>query len=313
MSAIGIEVPRPEAEREPVTLGDVLASREAQRDRHPLTVALGKDMDGEPVLANLAKMPHLLIGGSTGGGKSTTVNGIVCSLLERATPEQVRLLLIDPKRVELAAYSGVPHLVRQIITDPARAVDALAWVVTETENRYRRLEDHGCRNIDAYNAAVAKGRIPGPPMPYLVAIVDELADLMMASAALRRARPLDGQDETPGAEESIVRTTQLARAAGIHMVLATQRPDVTVVTGLIKANVPSRLAFATASLTDSRVVLDRPGAEKLIGQGDALFLPVGAKLPRRFQGAMVTDEEITEVVAACKERAGTGLAAARED
>lgn len=302
MSAIGIEVPRPAADREVVTLGDVLASREAQRDRHPLTVGLGKDIEGRSVVACLAKMPHMLIAGATGAGKSTCINGLICSVLERATPAQVRMLLIDPKRVELADYAGIPHLVRPIITNPTKAVEALHWAVGEMETRYQKLAEAGVRDITGYNAAVTKGRADGLLLPYLLVIVDELADLMMASAAMRKTRPLPEEDEIPGAEESIVRITQLARAAGIHLVLATQRPSVDVVTGLIKANVPSRLSFATASGKDSEVILDQRGAEKLIGQGDALFLPMGASRPLRLQGAFVSDAEIGAVVAAAKNR-----------
>jgi S-DNA-T family DNA segregation ATPase FtsK/SpoIIIE len=234
-------------------------------------------------------------------------------VLERAAPEQVRMLLRDPKRVELAAYAGIPHLVRKIITDPLQAIAALDWVVTETERRYRLLETYGCRNIDAFNAMVAKGLIQEPAEPYLLVVVDELAELMMATGTARRPRVIPEQDDLPTAEDSIVRITQLARAAAVHMLLATQRPSVDVVTGLIKANVPSRLSFATSSLTDSRVILDRPGAEKLIGEGDALFLPVGASHPVRLQGVLVTDDEIAQVVTACKERAGTFPAAAQED
>lgn len=315
MSAIGIEVPRPKAERETVLLGDLLSSPAARRDPHPLTVGLGKDVEGRTVIANLAKMPHLLIAGATGAGKSVCVNGLICSVLERATPEQVRMILIDPKRVELAAYSGIPHLIRKIITDPAQAISALDWVVNDTERRYRLLETHGFRNIDALNAAVAKGRLSVPAEAYLLVVIDELADLMMvaAAASAKRLKSVPDQDETPTAEESIVRITQLARAAGVHLVVATQRPSVDVVTGLIKANIPSRLAFATSSLTDSRVILDQPGAEKLIGSGDALFLPMGSTHPVRIQGAYVTDDEIARVVATSIERAGTGPAAAMED
>ena len=295
-SAIGIEVPN--RERDLITLGDVLRSPEAAATSHPLAAGIGVDIAGHAVIVNLATMPHLLIAGATGSGKSVTMNGLVTSVVTRATPAQARMILIDPKRVELNHYEGIPHLLTPVVTDPKRATEALAWTVKEMEQRYERLALLGYRNIDTYNAAVADGSVRQAPalsgradvvweeLPYILVVIDELADLMMVA-------PRD-------VEGAIVRIAQMARAVGIHLVVATQRPSVDVVTGLIKANIPSRIALAMATQADSRTILDQGGAEKLVGHGDMLFMPANASKPHRIQGCYVDEAEIEAIVSHCR-------------
>jgi S-DNA-T family DNA segregation ATPase FtsK/SpoIIIE len=304
-SAIGVEVPN--RDRDLITLGDVLRSPEAEAQLHPLAAGIGVDISGNPVMVNLASMPHLLIAGATGSGKSVTMNSIVTTIIARATPAQVRMVLVDPKRVELNHYDGAPHLLTPVVTDPKRATEALAWTVKEMEQRYERLALLGYRNIDTYNQAVrdgtvrsvpalkhtaataasdADGETPSAPvwepLPYILFVIDELADLMMVAP-----RDVEGH---------IVRIAQMARAVGIHLIVATQRPSVDVVTGLIKANIPSRIALAMATQADSRTILDQGGAEKLVGHGDMLFMPANASKPHRIQGCYIDEAEIAKIV-----------------
>ena len=307
-SAIGIEVPN--HTRQLVSLGDLMGAPEARQASHPLDVAIGKDIAGRAVFLNLATTPHLLIAGATGAGKSSSLNCIITSLLMRSTPEQVRLILVDPKQVEMGQYNRLPHLLTQPVTNPKKAANALGWAVKEMERRYDLLFEVGFRDITGYNAAYDRGELGPPPsnvaaksgdplesdgddsndtapraerLPYIVVVVDELNDLMMVAAR--------------DVEECITRIAQKARAVGIHLIVATQRPSVNVITGVIKANIPARVAFAVSSLTDSRVVLDQPGAEKLVGKGDMLLLPGNSNVAQRIQGAFVSEEEVRKVVA----------------
>jgi S-DNA-T family DNA segregation ATPase FtsK/SpoIIIE len=297
-SAIGVEVPN--HQRQLVALGDLLISPEAGEATHPLQVAVGKDIAGRSVFLDIAITPHLLIAGATGAGKSSGINCIITSLLMRTTPDQVRLILIDPKQVEMGQYQRLPHLLTQPVTNPKKAANALGWAVKEMERRYDVLSEVGFRDITGYNAAVARGEVAPPPgvapadspyehMPFIVVVVDELNDLMMVAAR--------------DVEESITRIAQKARAVGIHLIVATQRPSVNVITGVIKANIPARMAFAVSSLTDSRVILDQPGAEKLVGKGDMLLLPGNTSVPSRIQGSFVGEDEVRKVVAHWREQA----------
>ncbi len=291
-SAIGVEVPN--HQRQLVALGDLMVSAEAMKATHPLEVAIGKDIAGRAVFLDLSTTPHLLIAGATGAGKSSGINCIITSLLMRTTPDQVRLILIDPKQVEMGQYQKLPHLLTQPVTNPKKAANALGWAVKEMERRYDVLSEVGYRDITGYNKAVIEKELPPPPgvtredspyvhMPYIVVVVDELNDLMMVAAR--------------DVEESITRIAQKARAVGIHLIIATQRPSVNVITGVIKANVPARMAFAVSSLTDSRVILDQPGAEKLVGKGDMLLLPGNTSVANRIQGSFVSEEEVRKIVA----------------
>jgi DNA segregation ATPase FtsK/SpoIIIE, S-DNA-T family len=321
-SAIGVEVPN--RHRQLVALGDILASPEAASAHHPLEVALGRDIAGRPVMVNLAEMPHVLVSGATGSGKSSCINSVLTSILTRATPDQVRLILVDPKRVELGQYNDLPHLLTQVVVDPKKAANALNWAVTEMERRYDLLAEVGMRDITGYNIGFDNGelaeleeahrqRMRGTAdeaddeeeelryqrLPFIVIVVDELNDLMMVAAR--------------DVEESVCRIAQMARAVGIHLVLATQRPSVDVITGVIKANIPSRMAFSVSSLADSRVILDQPGAERLIGKGDMLLLSASSSNPQRLQGPWVSEEEVRKVAAHWKRQRPMEIVSAIEE
>ncbi|HEX6236692.1 MAG TPA: DNA translocase FtsK [Acidimicrobiales bacterium] len=297
--ALGVEVPN--VRRQIVALGDLLVTEEARKATHPLEVAIGRDINGRTVMMDLAAMPHVLIAGATGAGKSSSLHTLLTSILMRSTPDQVRMILIDPKRVEMGQYDRLPHLLTQVVTNPRKAANALAWAVKEMERRYDLLADVGFRDLTGYNAAVDRGDLAAetdaagdvvrefPRVPFVLVVIDELSDLMMVAAR--------------DVEESIARLAQMARAVGIHLVIATQRPSVNVITGLIKANVPARIAFAVSSVTDSRVILDQAGAERLIGKGDMLLLEGGSSVPRRIQGAWVTEDEIRKVTSVWKRQA----------
>ncbi len=296
-SAIGVEVPN--RQRQLVSLGDLFLTEEARKATHPLEVAIGRDIAGRAVMENMATMPHILIAGATGAGKSSCINSILTSILMRSTPDQVRMILVDPKRVELGQYNGLPHLLTPVVTNPKRAANALQWAVHEMERRYDLLAEVGVRDITGYNAAFDRGELAGDPgsetvyqrLPFILVVVDELNDLMMVAAR--------------DVEESICRIAQMARAVGIHLVIATQRPSVDVITGVIKANVPSRLAFAVSSLADSRVILDQPGAERLVGKGDMLLLTASSSVARRIQGPWVSEEEVRKIVAHWRRQGST--------
>jgi DNA segregation ATPase FtsK/SpoIIIE, S-DNA-T family len=299
-SAIGVEVPN--RQRQLVTLGDLLASDEAKQATHPLDVGLGRDISGTSVMLDLSTMPHLLIAGATGAGKSSCINSLVTSILMRSTPDEVKLILVDPKRVELGAYNDAPHLLTPVVTNPKKAANALDWAVREMDMRYELLAEVGVRDIIGYNAAFDRGDLPTADdpdpvtgkgyerLPYILIVVDELNDLMMVAAR--------------DVEASICRIAQMARAVGIHLVIATQRPSVDVITGVIKANVPSRLAFSVTSLADSRVILDQAGAEKLIGKGDMLIVTASSSRPQRIQGGWVDEECVRKVVAHWRRQGG---------
>ncbi len=303
--AIGIEVPN--QDRKVVNLGDILSSPEAKSATHPLEVGVGRDITGSAVMMNLSEMPHLLIAGQTGAGKSSCINSIITSVMMRSTPDQLRLILVDPKRVELTQYNRIPHLLTQVVTDPRKASNALNWAVKEMDRRYDLLSDVGARDIGSYNASFDAGELqPGPGeerefqrMTYILIVVDELNDLMMTA-------PRD-------VEDAICRIAQKARAVGIHLVIATQRPSVNVITGTIKANIPARLAFAVASATDSKVILDTPGAERLVGKGDMLLIGSGSSVPHRIQGAWVDEKEVAAIAAFWRRQAPAVEAAVTDD